>query len=237
MSDERASGGRWLTAFAVHAFTASGAVVGLLALQAASERRWAVMFAWLAIALLIDGIDGTLARAARVKQVLPRFSGDILDLVVDFLTYVVVPTYALVAAGLLPPGYELGFAALILVSSAFYFADANMKTVEGGFRGFPAVWNAAAFLIFVFYPGPWGTGLVIAVLVAATFAPIVMIHPFRVARYRAVTLAVLALWVLASALTLLADLAPSLWIKAVLALTSAYFLTVGLLFGRARPAG
>ncbi|MFX4396978.1 phosphatidylcholine/phosphatidylserine synthase, partial [Acinetobacter baumannii] len=73
------------------------------------------MFAWLAVTLLIDGIDGTLARAARVKQVLPRFSGDILDLVVDFLTYVVVPTYALVAGGLLPPGYELGFAAMILV--------------------------------------------------------------------------------------------------------------------------
>ncbi|MGL4284859.1 MAG: CDP-alcohol phosphatidyltransferase family protein [Phreatobacter sp.] len=235
MSDAGASGGRWLAAFAVHAFTASGAVVGLMALQAASERRWAVMFAWLAVTLLIDGIDGTLARAARVKQVLPRFSGDILDLVVDFLTYVVVPTYALVAGGLLPPGYELGFAAMILVSSAFYFADAEMKTVEGGFRGFPAVWNAAVFLIFVFHPGPWATGLVVAVLVAATFAPIVMIHPFRVVRYRAVTLAMLAAWVLASALTLLADLTPGLWVKAVLALTSAYFLSVGLLFGRARP--
>ncbi|QCI68387.1 CDP-alcohol phosphatidyltransferase family protein [Phreatobacter stygius] len=236
MSDTGASGRRLLAAFAVHGFTACGAVLGFLALQAAVDRRWAVMFAWLAVALLVDGIDGTLARAARVKQVLPRFSGDILDLVVDFLTYVMVPTYALVAGGLLPSGHELVFAALILISSAFYFADAEMKTAEGGFRGFPAVWNGVIFLFFVFRPGPWQTAAAVVVLAAATFAPIVVIHPFRVARLRALTLVVLTVWALASIATLVADLAPGPWVTLPLAATSLYLLGIGLLFGKARPA-
>lgn len=231
---ERGAGGPW-AAVAVHAFTASGAVLGLLALQAAVERRWSLMFAWLAAALLVDGIDGTLARAAQVKTILPRFSGDVLDLVVDFLTYVFVPTFALVAAGLLPAGLEWPLAALILLTSAFYFADNEMKTIEGGFRGFPAVWNGAIFLIFVYRPGPWANAAIVVVLAAATFAPIVTIHPFRVARFRPLTLAVLAVWSVAAAASLAADLEPGGAVKLLLAATSLYFLCAGLVFGRARP--
>lgn len=232
-SDE-GTGRRW-AALAVHGFTASGAMLGFLALQAAMERRWTLMFAWLAAALVVDGVDGTMARAAQVKAVLPRFSGEVLDLVVDFLTYVFVPTYALVAAGLLPAGLELPLAALILVTAAFYFADGEMKTVEGGFRGFPAVWNGAIFLIFVFRPGPWACAAAVVVLAAATFAPIVTIHPFRVARFRRLTLAVLLGWSVASVLSLAANLEPGLPVKVLLAVTSLYFFCIGLVFGRARP--
>ncbi|CEJ13005.1 Phosphatidylcholine synthase [bacterium YEK0313] len=232
-SDEGA-GRRW-AALAVHAFTASGAVLGLLALQAAADRRWTLMFVWLAAALVVDGVDGTVARAAQVKTVLPRFSGEVLDLVVDFLTYVFVPAYALVAAGLLPPGLDLPLAALILITAAFYFADGEMKTVEGGFRGFPAVWNGAAFLLFVFRPAPWACAVALVMLAAATFAPVVTIHPFRVARFRRLTLAVLLAWSLAGLASLAADLDPDWPVKAVLAVTSLYFLCIGLVFGRARP--
>ena len=89
-------------AFAVHLFTAAGVALGFVALMAAFERRWTVMFWCLGVALFIDGIDGTFARRYRVAEVLPRWSGDTLDLVVDFITYVFVPAYAIAASGLLP---------------------------------------------------------------------------------------------------------------------------------------
>lgn len=231
----RSPPGQRLAALGVHAFTASGAVLGLLALQAASERRWTAMFLWLGLALLVDGIDGTMARAARVSEVLPRFSGEVLDLVVDFLTYVVVPAYALLAAGLLPQPLAWPLIAAILVSSAFYFADSLMKTAEGGFRGFPAVWNVIAFLLFVLDAGEAANAVVVIVLVMATFAPVVMVHPFRVRRFRTVTLAVLAVWTGAAALSLVADLQPGPAVLALLAGSSLYFVVVGLTFGRARP--
>ncbi|WP_439574888.1 CDP-alcohol phosphatidyltransferase family protein [Phreatobacter sp.] len=227
--------GRRLAAIGVHAFTASGAVLGLLALQAAAERRWTAMFLFLGIALVVDGIDGTMARAVRVDEVLPRFSGEVLDLIVDFLTYVIVPAYALMAAGLLPQALAWPLVAAILISSAFYFADGLMKTSEGGFRGFPAVWNVAAFLIFVFDAGQALNAAVVMTLVAATFAPFVMVHPFRVRRFRLVTLAVLAVWGGAAGAALAADLRPGAAVLAVLAAASLYFLTIGLAFGRARP--
>lgn len=231
------SKGRRLAALGVHAFTASGAVLGLLALQAASERRWTAMFLWLGLALIVDGVDGTMARRVRVAEVLPRFSGEVLDLVVDFLTYVVVPAYALMTAGLLPVPLAWPLIAAILVSSAFYFADGLMKTAEGGFRGFPAVWNVVVFLIFVFDAGPAVNAVVVALLVAATFAPVVMVHPFRVQRFRLVTLAALAIWAGAAAVALAADLRPGPGVLAILAASSLYFLTVGLAFGQAKPMG
>jgi phosphatidylcholine synthase len=223
-------------ALAVHLFTASGAVLGFLALRAAAERQWVAMFVWLSLALIVDGLDGTLARRFEVKRVLPRYSGEILDLVIDYLTYVVVPAYALTTGGLLPTGFDLLGAGIILVSSALYFADGEMKTSEGGFRGFPATWNVVVFLVFVFDPGPWLVAATIGVLAVLTFVPIVMIHPVRVRRFRPLSLAMLVAWGLAAILALRAGLEPAWWIKAILAVTSLYFLTIGLVFGRARPA-
>ena len=116
------------------------------------------MFCCLGVALFVDGIDGTFARKYRVAEVLPRWSGDVLDLVVDFITYVFVPAYAIAASGLLPQVLAIPAALLIVVTSALYFADRNMKTSDNYFRGFPALWNAAAFYLFVLKPAPWLDG-------------------------------------------------------------------------------
>src|SRR5262245_1833634 len=99
--------GQRIAGLAVHAFTASGAVLGFLALLAALEDRFAAMFGWLAIALVVDAVDGTFARRAQVARTAPEFSGDTLDLVVDFITYVLVPAYAMYRAGLLPNSVSL----------------------------------------------------------------------------------------------------------------------------------
>ena len=139
-------------AFAVHVFTASGAALALAALIYAVQGKWPAMFACLGVALIVDGVDGTIARRFKVAEVLPRWSGDVLDLVVDFVTYVFVPAYAIVASGLLPPPLALPAGIVIVVTGALYFADRNMKTADNYFCGFPALWNAAAFYLFLLKP-------------------------------------------------------------------------------------
>lgn len=215
-------------AFAVHIVTASGAALGFVALLAASERRWTLMFWCLGAALFIDGIDGAFARKFRVAEVLPRWSGDVLDLVVDFITYVFVPAYAIAASGLLPPTLAVPAALLIVVTSALYFADNHMKTADNYFRGFPALWNAVAFYLFVLKPAPWVAAAVVIVLAVLTFVPFKFLHPFRVKRLRPVTLAALPLWGVLAAVALLYDLDPGPWIAYGLVLIALYFVAVGL---------
>ena len=134
-------------AFAVHVFTACGSACALLALMAAVAGEWPKMFLWLGIALIIDGVDGTLARQFRVAEVLPRWSGDMVDFVVDFTTYVFVPAYAMASGGLLPRPLALPLGLIVTVTGALYFADRRMKTPDNYFRGFPALWNVAAFSV------------------------------------------------------------------------------------------
>lgn len=194
------------------------------------------MFAWLALALFVDGIDGTIARALQVADAEQRYSGETLDLIVDYLTYVFVPAYAILAGGLLPDTLAVALAAAILVSSAFYFADREMKTADGAFKGFPALWNIAAFLMFALATPPWANAATVVALVGLTFAPIVAIHPLRTRRFRPITLGVLAVWSLAAALVLWHDLAAPFWVKAMLAGASAYIFVIGFFMGSPRSA-
>jgi phosphatidylcholine synthase len=220
---------RVAAAFAVHVFTACGAACALLALFAAVEAKWTQMFLWLGVALLIDGVDGTLARRLRVAELLPRWSGDILDFAVDFTTYVFVPAYAIAAGGLLPASVALALGLIVAVTGALYFADRQMKTADSYFRGFPVLWNVVAFYLFLLKPPPWLAALAVVVLAAATFAPVHFVHPVRVPRWRMINLAALAAWG-ALALTALAlNLDPPGWVAAALAALAIYFVAVGLL--------
>ena len=218
-----------VAAFAVHIFTACGAACALLALMAAVGGKWPQMFLWLGSALFIDGIDGTFARWLRVAEVLPRWSGDVLDLVVDVMNYVFVPAYALAAGGLLPPSVATGLGVVIVVTGALYFADRWMKTADYYFRGFPAVWNVAAFYLFVLKLPPWLAALAIVALAALTFVPIHFIHPMRIPHLRGLTVAALVLWAVLSFVTVLDNLSPGFWVAVALCLLAIYFLGIGFL--------
>jgi phosphatidylcholine synthase len=181
-------------AFSVHVFTAFGGAVALLAMLEAVREHWAAMFQWLGVALVIDAIDGPIARRLNVKNVQPNWSGDVLDLVVDFVTYVFVPAYAIVASGLLLPVAAPLLGVAIIVTSALYFADLRMKAEDNHFRGFPALWNAAAFYLFLLHWPPLLSTLLVAVLVVLTFVPLHVLHPVRVVRLRWLTMSLIALW-------------------------------------------
>jgi phosphatidylcholine synthase len=226
---ETAFSSRTLAAFAVHIFTASGAACALLALIAAAGSDWTQMFAWLGVALIVDGVDGTFARRLHVAEVLPRWSGDVLDFVVDYTTYVFVPAYAIAVGGVVPASVALALGLIIAVTGAIYFADRQMKTSDSYFRGFPALWNIVAFYLFALKPAPWLAALAILVLAAASFAPIYFIHPVRVPRWRIVTLVVLVLWAALAIITLLRGLDPPGVVAGGLAVIAIYFVIVGLL--------
>jgi phosphatidylcholine synthase len=216
-------------AFAVHLFTASGAACALLALLAAVRSDWPQMFVWLGIALVIDGVDGTFARQLRVGEVLPRWSGDVLDLVVDILTYVFVPGYAFAASGLLPNAAAIPLAIVVVVTGSLYFADRLMKTSDYYFRGFPALWNIAAFYLFLLRPAPWLGAAAIAVLAALTFVPFHIVHPVRIPHWRGLTIAALAVWALLAILAVAKNLEPGVWVVGGLCVLAIYFVGIGFL--------
>src|SRR5438046_8323601 len=166
------------------------------------------MFLCLGIALIIDGVDGTIARYLKVAVLLPRWSGDVLDLVVDFVTYVFVPAYAITMSGLLPDLLSVPAGIAVVVTGALYFADRNMKTDDNYFRGFPTLWNAVAFYLFLLKPAPWAAAVLVGALAVATFLPFKFLHPMRVRRLRALNIAALVAWSALALVATLRDLAP-----------------------------
>jgi len=215
-------------AFAVHILTAGGAALALAALVYAVAAQWTAMFLCLGIALFIDGIDGTIARHVKVAEVLPSWSGDVLDLIVDFVTYVFVPAYAIAASGFLPAAVALPAGALIVITGALYFADRGMKLAGNYFRGFPALWNAVAFYLFLLKPAPWLSALVIVALAVLTFASFKFLHPVRVRHLRALNIAALIIWSLLAVIALVRQLDPGPWVTGALLIIGLYFFAVGL---------
>ncbi|AXS40588.1 CDP-alcohol phosphatidyltransferase family protein [Breoghania sp. L-A4] len=181
-------------AFSVHLLTASGALWALLALLAAAEGNWPMTFAWLGVALLVDGVDGPLARAVKITERLPNWSGSSLDFVIDYATYVLVPAFALANCGLLDSPYNLIAAGLVVITGALYFAYEGMKTPDNSFRGFPVTWNMLVFDLMVFQALHAWTFVIVLVFAVLTFAPVNFVHPVRVKRWRPLNLAITALW-------------------------------------------
>ena len=223
---DRPAAARRAAAFSVHLFTASGGAVALLALYAAIERDFPLCFAWLGLALFIDGIDGTLARVARVTEAAGAIDGVVLDLVVDFLTYVLVPIVALWRSDLMSPGAAFWLGLLVIFASALYFADTRMKTRDNWFRGFPALWNVVALYMFALRPPAAVNAAVLILGTGAMFLPIVFVHPLRVQKLRALNIAVsLAFFALAAvAIAQKLDVEP--WVKLGFVGVAAYFLAL-----------
>ncbi len=220
---------RGAAGFLVHGLTASGGAMALLALYAAIERDFPATFGWLGLAMFIDGVDGSLARAARVTETAATIDGVILDLVIDFLAYVVTPVVALWRSDLMPTSVAFWTGLVVTIASALYFADTRMKTADNWFRGFPALWNVLVFYLFVFRP-PWLIGAAaILIGVAAMFAPIVHIHPFRVVRMRALTIVATIAWCALASLAVWRRLDPDMWVRLGLAVTALYFLALPLM--------
>jgi len=181
--------------WAVHAYTASGALIGLLAIELAAQHRFRGSFIMMAIATVIDSSDGILARRLEVKTRIPNFDGALLDNIVDYLTYVVVPAYLMLCAGMLPAGiFGYAIAAAVLLSSAYGFCQTNAKTPDHFFLGFPSYWNLVAFYLYCFGLSPALNAAILAGFALMVFVPIKYIYPSRTELLRRLTVSLGVIW-------------------------------------------
>ena len=218
-----------LKALSVHLLTATGAVFAMLAMLAAVDEKWSLMFLWLVVAFAVDGVDGPLARHYQVKQHAPQFDGVLLDLIIDYLTYVFIPAYALFKSGLLP-GWTGWFAIIVITfASAMYFADTRMKTKDNSFSGFPGCWNMLVLVLFAVEPSFWISLVLVAILALAMFLPLKFIHPVRTVRWRRISLPTAFAWTFFAGWAAWVDFHPESWAHWGLIVTSLYLTLIGIL--------
>jgi phosphatidylcholine synthase len=192
-----------LAGAAVHLYTASGSVLGLLIVLAAIDGK-VVTALWLVLAtLFVDGTDGMLARRLRVKETIPWFDGARMDDIVDYLTYVFAAVVLLWTADRLPSGaWGWVLAALPLLASCYQFCRTDAKTDDHYFLGFPSYWNVVAFYAIVLDVGPTGVGIVLAVLTVLVFVPVKYVYPSRTRLLRSLNLVLAAIWLISSGVLL-----------------------------------
>lgn len=217
-----------IKALSVHLLTATGAVFAMLAMLAAVEEKWSLMFLWLVVAFAVDGIDGPLARKYDVKKNAAEFDGVLLDLIIDYLTYVFIPAFALFKSGLMA-GWTGWFAIIVITfASALYFADTRMKTKDNSFSGFPGCWNMLVIVIFAIEPNFWVSLALVSLLALAMFLPLRFIHPVRTARWRVVSLPMALAWTVFAGWAAWVDFHPESWAHWGLIVTSVYLTLVGI---------
>ena len=183
-----------IAAWAVHGFTASGAVLGFLAIISILNNDLVGAFLWLGLALLIDGIDGSLARKIGVLDKTPNIDGSTLDNVIDYLNYVIIPALMIYWFQMVPNGWEIILPAGMFAVSLYTFANMNMKTNDYYFSGFPAVWNIVVLYFYILNTHPIINVIIILLLFIFTFIPIKFVHPLRVKKIRNLTIFCTVLW-------------------------------------------
>ena len=188
--------------YLVHVFTALGVVFGFLALLATVDGKIPEAFLWLAFALFVDGVDGTLARAVNVKQNTPEIDGAILDNIIDYLNYVVVPVFIFYSLGMAPEQYLLLSCIAILLVSCFTFINTNIKTDDFYFSGFPAIWNIVVLYFYILESSEFTNFIFVILFCVLTFIPFKYVHPFRVVEFRKITLKITSIWMITTTILL-----------------------------------
>ena len=224
-------------AWAVHLYTALGAVCGFGAVLATVQADYRGAFLWLVAATCIDATDGVLARAADVKTHAPRFDGARLDDIVDYLTYVFAPAFLMYRAGVLPETWGVAVAAIVLLSSAYGFAATDAKADDHFFTGFPSYWNIVAVYLFAAELPQAINGAFLLVLSALVFVRIGYIYPTRTPELRGLTIALGAIWaVMVLAIILMMPDVPRLLLLGSLFFPVYYTVLSLVLQGRRRKA-
>ena len=216
-------------AWGVHAFTATGAVWGLLSILAIQQRQWKLLFLWVALSLIVDGFDGFLARFLHTKEYAAGLDGALLDNIIDYLNYAFVPAYFLIEVQLVPPQTGLLVACLILLSSAYQFSQSDAKTDDHYFKGFPDYWNILAIYLFLMQSNPWFNLAVFLICVVLVFVPIKYIYPSRTTRDRTLNQVLAYAWgALGAAAIILYPNIPA-WVIWASLVISAIYLVMSLI--------
>ena len=217
-----------IKALSVNLFTATGAVFAMLAMLAAVDEKWDLMFLWLVVAFIVDGIDGPLARKYDVKQFAPQYDGMVLDMIIDYITYIFIPAYALFKSGLLPDWIGWICILVITYTSAMYMVDTRMKTKDNSFSGFPATWNMLVLVIFATEPNFWIILFLVIACAITMFTPLKFIHPVRTERWRFLSLPIALIWTATATYAAWSNFDQSAIVTVPLTITSIYLLGAGI---------
>ncbi|MCB1457441.1 MAG: phosphatidylcholine/phosphatidylserine synthase, partial [Nitratireductor sp.] len=171
--------------------------------------------------------DGPLARKLEVKKWWPFWSGDMLDAVIDYVTYVMIPAFVLYQSGLMGKYFSFTAAAIIVITSAIYYADTRMKTEDYGFKGFPVCWNMVVFTLFIVSPSEILSFVFVCIAAVLTFVPVIFVHPVRVKILRELTLAVFAIWAAGGLVALYYELDAPHWVDVVITGAGLYLFSIG----------
>ena len=216
-----------ISSFLVHFFTSIGVIAGFFALLSVFSNNIVNAFLWLCLAFFIDGLDGPLARKVNVKEISPHIKGEVLDNIIDYFNYVVVPAFMVYKFDFVPAGQEAFVSIAILLVSCYTFSNSRYLTEDNYFRGFPAIWNVVIFYFYILQTSQVINLIVILVLCILTFIPLKYIHPFRVEKKRVITLSFTILWMITSLFLLVIDKSNTLvfwlWIT-----SNIYFIYVSL---------
>jgi len=222
--------GRVIAAWAVHAFTISGLVWATLALFAMLNNNIPMMWLWFVIALIVDGVDGTLARKVGVRQVIPWFDGGVVDNLVDYLTWTFLP--ALFMAMCLPFGPKplpVIMMVIIIVSSVFCYANDGEKSNDNYFVGFPAAWNCVAIVMYVLQTPAWVNIAATIFLAIMTIVPLHYTHPARVKRFQIPNILGAAAWIAACAYLVVFYPVQPLWTLILFWVGGGWFMIAGFI--------
>jgi len=181
-------------AWAVHGLTASGVIVGFVALNSVIEGDARGAILWLVAALLLDGIDGPIARKLDVRNRIPTLNGNSLDLIIDYFTCTIIPVAFLCKFDVLPSKTVGPLGCAILFVSALWMSRSDQETVDGWFNGFPAEWNMVIPTLFLLHPNPWVTLVICIIICALTLSRVQFPHPVSVREHRAITLTFMVAW-------------------------------------------
>ncbi|MCP3929567.1 MAG: phosphatidylcholine/phosphatidylserine synthase [Bacteroidetes bacterium] len=211
-------------AWSVHVFTSLGIVAGFMAILAINESDWKEAMIWLMVCQFIDGVDGTFARLFKVKEVLPYMDGTLIDNVIDFATYAIIPAYFFYSAGLVEESWQFPLTALILVVSAVYYGKEGMISEDKYFIGFPVMWNMVVFyLVFVFAFPFWANALAILFFSIMHFIPIKFAYPSRMSRFKYLTIGITLIYLLVMVLILYYFPERQLWLTILAIAVALYF--------------
>ena len=225
-----------MAAWAVHAFTASGVLWGLLAVLCIARSEFVEALAFMIVAIAVDSFDGMLARWTRVTETLPQFDGTLLDNLVDYVNYVFVPAVLIHEAHVLPPSLALLGSILICLASAYQFCQTNAKTRDHFFLGFPSYWNVLAFYLFLGGLDQRVNLAIVSFLVVMVFVPVKWVYPSRMARLRGVTLVATTLWGATCIAILVQHPTATSWLLPASLVYVAYYVGVSLVLGYTRAA-
>jgi phosphatidylcholine synthase len=214
--------------WSIHVVTASGLALGMLALIAVLDNNPKAALLWLTAAQVLDGVDGPVARACDVRNQVPRIDGFILDLVVDFVTCVVVPAAFLYRFDLVPKVLAGPIVGLVLATTALWFSRTDIQGEDHWFRGFPGVWNLIVPSLYLLSINRTAAALIVAGLAIAQLTDLPFVHPVRVKDLRSITLPVMVAWIAALTVGVLSYPDAPAWMATVLLACPTYFIGLSL---------